>query len=99
MLFYVGNQAIFLKNINSRASSLQESRKGEKNKAVFLQFLRSVPDTFWPVSYFFCGHYQSVCMGKILVLQIGWIVGQEKCKNGNKGPFCHFSLRTKYAGV
>ena len=70
VLFFVGNQASFLKNMNFRASSLQKSRKSEKNKAVFLQFLRSVPDTFWPVSYFFCGHNQSVCMGKIWFLQI-----------------------------
>ena len=82
-----------------RASSLQERRKSEKNKIIFLQFLRAVPGTFSFVLYFFCGQYQSVCMGKIWFLQIGWNVSQEKCKNGNKSPFCHFSLRTKYADV
>ena len=35
-----------------RASSVQERRKSEKNKIIFLQFLRAVPGTFSFVLYF-----------------------------------------------
>lgn len=52
----MGKEALILKNVGFRASSLKESGKSEKNTTVFLQFLRVVPGTFSLVSDFFCGH-------------------------------------------
>ena len=53
----MGKEALILKNVGFRASSLKKSGKSEKkNTAVFLQFLRVVPGTFSLVSDFFCGH-------------------------------------------
>ena len=52
----MGKEALILKNVGFRASSLKKSGKSEKNMTVFLQFLRVVPGTFSLVSDFFCGH-------------------------------------------
>ena len=39
---------------------------------------------------FFCGHYRSVCMGKIWLLQIGPIMSKENYRNETTAPILLF---------
>ena len=59
----------------------KRSPKSEKNKIIFLQFLRALADNLLNNLQFFYGQYKLVITGKLFTLQNGGTFGQENCRN------------------